>query len=132
MFGPYTLCRTFDIIASSVVREETTIRRYHNGAGNVFKKHGSFYVRWWAFDDGERRQKSAWLCRKDREHSSRNAKSVRDLARKHLATVATTTTVRRGDVQVRDFFTSEYLPWMEQIVPLTGRPRYKSSSIKSA
>jgi len=105
------------------------MKRYHNGAGNVYEKHGAFYVRWWVVENGERRQRSKWLCRKDREHSSRNSKAVRDLATDHLATIGKQSQTD-SDLKIRDAY-DRYLAYVQTVHAVTDRTPLKPSSIKS-
>ena len=50
--------------------------------GQIFERHGSFHVRYYAVENGERKRVSHRLCTKDRNtgHGSASAKAVRLLA----------------------------------------------------
>ena len=75
-------------------------------------------------------QKSHKLCDKDRTHHSCSSKPVREACEDHMRKVNTTVVVAQ-DVTVADFYEKTYLPYIEKVVPLTGEPRFKPSSVRS-
>jgi len=75
-------------------------------------------------------QKSHKLCDKDRVHHSRSSKPVRFAAEEFMRKVNTTSIVAQ-DVTVAELYEENYLPYIEDVVPLTGEPRLKPSAVKS-
>jgi hypothetical protein len=106
--------------------------------GYVYEASGSFYVRYWATEivNGQQRrvQRSEKLCEKNNKYYARNAKAVKLLRDEFMNKL----NQRHGhravnqavDIRTVDFWDERYLPYCEAIVPLTGQPRKKPSTVR--
>jgi integrase len=107
--------------------------------GYIYEASGCFYVRYWTTEivDGQpqRVQRSEKLCEKSDKHYARNSKAVKllrdDFMHKQNQEQATHRAVNRAvDMTVADFWEQRYLPYCEEIVKLTGKPRKKASTMR--
>jgi integrase len=101
--------------------------------GHIFEVHGAFHVRYYTTENGERKQRSHRLCTKDRGtgHGSASAKAVRLLAEDHLRTINSDAPAPTGeDMPVAHFWEHHYLPYCEKVLPVTGQPRLKASTLR--
>lgn len=101
--------------------------------GHIFEAHGAFHVRYYTTENGERKQRSHRLCTKDKStgHGSPSAKAVRLLAEDHMRTINTEAPAPSGeDMPVADFWERHYLPYCEKVLPVTGQPRLKASTLR--
>lgn len=97
------------------------MRRYRDdGTGNIYERHGSFHVRFWVHENGQRRQRSIKLCERSRETSSTRSKVVLDLARQKLVEHQAYQP-HQDDTLITDYFETVYEPYQ--------RARLKPSSI---
>lgn len=82
--------------------------------GYIFEAFGAFHVRYYAMVDGERKQKSHMLCRKDRTtgHGSKGAKAVRALCEDFMRTINTDAPTP-SSMTVVEFWNTVYLPFIE-------------------
>jgi integrase len=85
--------------------------------GYIFELHGAFHVRYYATENGERKQRSHRLCAKDRTtgHGSPAAKAVRALCEEFMRTInsgVTVTEVKGRTVQ--SFFNWTYYRFVKR------------------
>ncbi len=107
--------------------------------GYIFEAFNAFHVRYYANEivDGkpQRKQRSHRLCSKDRTtgHFSASAKAVRqtceDFMRKINENQQTSQSLEQNKL-VTEFWERHYLPYNEEILPLTGKPRKKPSTMR--
>ena len=107
--------------------------------GYVFEASGAFFVRYYVNEivDGQpvRKQRSQRLCAKDRStgHGASSAKAVQQLCDEFMLKVNQTQHTSQSlqhDILISDFWQQRYLPYNEEILPLTGKPRKKSSTMR--
>jgi integrase len=103
--------------------------------GYIFLASGAFHVRYYATVNGERKQLSHRLCTKERStgHGSPTASAVRHLCEDFLREVNRHHQKSIGlqqDMMVVDFWEQVYLPYCEKVLPLTGLPRLKASTLR--
>src|ERR1700686_330278 len=107
--------------------------------GYIYEAFNAFHVRFYLTEivDGKpvRKQRSHRLCAKDRNtgHGAKTAKAVRQLAEDFLRTAvnqATPSHALQTDMMVVDFWEQKYLPYCEKVLPLTGQPRLKASTLR--
>jgi integrase len=107
--------------------------------GYIYEAFGAFHVRYYVNEivDGQpvRKQRSHRLCTKDRStgHGSKAAFAVRALCEEFLRTVNQHHQASQGlkqDMMVVDFWEHHYLPYCEEFLPVTGRTRLKSSTVR--
>jgi len=100
--------------------------------GYVYKSSGSWHVRYYTGEirDDKPVQKSVRLCTVDREHSSAKSKLVEVRRREVMDPI--NAEVRNGDdVPISQFWEFRFVPYCEDVVELTGRPRMKASTMRS-
>jgi integrase len=98
--------------------------------GYVSKASGAWHVRYYTTVDGERTQKSVRLCSVDREHSSAKSRLVQ-MKREEVMAAVNASVVTSDDNQVVQFYEHRFVPYCEEVVELTGRPRMKASTMRS-
>jgi integrase len=106
-------------------------------AGYVYEASGAFFVRYYVTSivDGaaQRVQRSERLCEKNDKYYARNAKAVKLLRNEFMQRVNTQQASGRPsqqDMSVTSFWEQRYLPYCEGILPLTGKPRKKPSTVR--
>jgi integrase len=106
--------------------------------GYIYEASGCFYVRYWAtaIVDGRARrvQRSERLCEKNHKYYARTAKAVkllRDDFMYRLNQAHASHENRAADMRIVDFWERQYLPYCENVVPLTGQSRKKPSTVRS-
>lgn len=99
----------------------------------------SFHVRYYVTEivDGQsvRKQRSHKLCEKNRDtgHARVTSDKVQLLAQEFMLKVnhsQHTSQSLQQDMLITDFWEQRYLPYNEEIVPLTGKPRKKPSTMR--
>jgi len=106
-------------------------------AGTIYEASGAFYVRYvtgtTVSKNGKARpvQKSHRLCEKNDKYYSSKAKAVKLLRDEFMLTIGS----RQGrsvaeDMRVTDFWELRYLPYCNETLQLTGRPRKKPSTVR--
>jgi len=114
--------------------------RRRSNDGHIYERHGAFHVRYYTTSpSGERVQKSHKLI--DKPKGSRwkcNAGPVVEACKVFMATLAqlptevTAEVVSNADDQkLSEFWTSRFLPYIEEVLPLTGEARKKPSTVRS-
>lgn len=106
--------------------------------GYVYEASGSFYVRYWATEivngQPQRVQHSEKLCEKNHKYYARNAKAVKllrdDFMNKLNQQNGPHAANRAVDMPIVDFWEKQYLPYCEAVLPLTGLPRKKPSTVR--
>ena len=107
--------------------------------GYIYEKFGAFHVRYYATEivDGQptRVQRSHRLCTKDRAtgHGSKSAIAVRALCEDFMKSInqhQENSHSLEQDMTVVDFWENIYLPYCEKVLPLTGQPRLKASTLR--
>lgn len=99
------------------------------GSGYVYEQSGAWHLQFYQSEvrHGKvvRVRKSRKLCEKDREHGLQHA---RKLARAEMGKADRAITAE--DMKVTDFWDTRFLPYCEEIVKLTGKPRRKTSTMR--
>ena len=99
----------------------------------------SFHVRYYVTEivDGRpvRKQRSAKLCVRNKAtgHATVNSDKVQLLAKEFMLKINReqhTSQCLEQDMLITDFWEQRYLPYISEIVPLTGKPRKKASTLK--
>jgi integrase len=99
----------------------------------------SFHVRYYVTEivDGQpkRAQRSHKLCEKNRDtgHARKTSDKVQLLAKKFMLKINQTQHTSQSlqqDMLITDFWEKQYLPYNEEILPLTGKPRKKPSTLR--
>jgi integrase len=100
--------------------------------GRIYEASNKFYVQYRDVVNGERKQVSHFLCEKDDRHYSAKAKSVKLLRDEFMLKINSQPGQNRSsqDMRIADFWEHQYLPYCEEILPLTGRPRKKPSTVR--
>src|SRR5437660_1369151 len=107
--------------------------------GYIYEAFGAFHVRYYTTEivEGQtvRNQRSHRLCTKDRAtgHGSPSAKAVREACEEFMRSINQhhQNSHRLGqDMMVVSFWESIYLPYCEKVLPLTGQPRLKASTLR--
>jgi len=98
--------------------------------GRIYEASGKFYVQYRVAVNGERVQRSHFLCNKDDRHRSKSDRAVKMLSRDFMATVNAQTETPGQDVRISDFWEQRYLPYCEEIVQLTGQPRKTPATVR--
>jgi integrase len=103
--------------------------------GYIYEAFNAFHVRYYTTIDGVRKQKSHRLCTKDRNTGcgSASAQAVRNLCEDFMRTVSQTQQTSDSleqNMLVTEFYERHYLPYCEEILPLTGKPRKKPSTMR--
>jgi integrase len=106
--------------------------------GYIFETGGAFHIRYYTdvIVDGkpERKQKSERLGAKDRNTgwATKKSSAVKTAAAEFMAKVnaRSTSTGAAQDMSIVDFYHQRYLPYNEDPLPLTGKPRKKSSTMR--
>ncbi len=100
--------------------------------GRIYEASGKFYVQYRVVVNGKRVQRSHFLCTKDDRHRSKADRSVKLLRDEHMLGVNAQQAERspNGDMRVVDFWEKVYLPYCEEIVQLTGKPRKTPSTVR--
>src|SRR5262249_30891547 len=102
-------------------------RQQRHQKGYVYEANSSFHIRF--YENGI--QKSKFLCAKDTKHHSRTCKAVQNAAVEFMRKInAGQVNDQRRDMRVCDFWETRYVPHHEQILPLTGQPRKKPSTMR--
>jgi integrase len=107
--------------------------------GHIFEGHGAFHVRYYSTEivDGQpqRVQRSHRLCTKDRKtgHGSASSKAVRELCEEFMRPInqhLENSHSLEQDTMVVTFWEKVYLPYCEKVLPVTGQPRLKASTLR--
>ena len=104
--------------------------------GYIYEAFNSFHVRYYVTEnrDGKqvRVQKSHKLCRKEGKYKSTTCKPVKNLCTDFLKDKvnAPGRIITDGDVKIVDFWANRYLPYCEEVLALTGKPRLKPSTLR--
>jgi integrase len=107
--------------------------------GYIYEAFNAFHVRYYATEivDGKpvRKQRSQRLCEKDRSKGfgSPSAMAVRSKCEEFMRTInerEQTAHSSTQDMMVVTFWTSVYLPYCEEVTPVTGRTRLKPSTVR--
>lgn len=83
--------------------------------GYIYEAFGAFHVRYYATENGERKQRSHRLCTKDRNtgHGSPSALAVRQLCEDFMRSVNTEAPAAPSALTVVEFWNTTYLPFIE-------------------
>jgi integrase len=100
--------------------------------GRIYEASGKFYVQYRVVVNGKRVQRSHFLCTKDDRHRSKADRSVKLLRDEHMLRVNAQQAEQspNRDMRVVDFWEKVYLPYCEEIVQLTGKPRKTPSTVR--
>jgi len=100
--------------------------------GRIYEASGKFYVQYRVVVNGKRVQRSHYLCAKDDRHRSKTDGSVTLLRDEHMLGVNAQQAEQspNRDMRVVDFWEKVYLPYCEEIVQLTGKPRKTPSTVR--
>ncbi len=100
--------------------------------GRIYEASGKFYVQYRVVVNGKRVQRSHFLCTKDDRHRSKADRSVKLLRDEHMLGVNAQQAEQshNRDMRVVDFWEKIYLPYCEEIVQLTGKPRKTPSTVR--
>ena len=109
----------------------------HMQRGYIYEASGSFFVRYNVTEivDGEpkRVQRSHRLCAKGGKYYARDCRAVKLLRDEFMLTVNQnqhSSHRMQSDMPVSEFWEHCYLPYCEEIIKLTGKPRKKPSTIR--
>jgi integrase len=81
--------------------------------------------------NGKRAQRSHFLCNKDDGHRSKSDRSVKLLRDEFMLTInAQQTETPSRDMRISDFWEQRYLPYCQEIVPLTSQPRKTPATVR--
>ena len=101
--------------------------------GHLYEAFGSFHVKFYQTEVVDlvlvRRRRSKRLCAVDKEHYSTTAKPVKLLFAEFMRKV-NASTVTEQNMPVSQFWEVVYLPYCEEIVKMTGKPRKKPSTVR--
>jgi integrase len=102
--------------------------------GYLYEASGAFFVRYYArkivAGKVQRVQSSHRLCSKDEKYYALNAKAVKLLRNEFMQTVnQQRPSSQRQDMDITAFWEQHYLPYCEEVLPLTGEPRKKASTM---
>jgi integrase len=104
--------------------------RHQNGY--VYLANNAWHIRFYTNElrDGKllRVQKSKRLCTKDRTHYSASCNAVQDMAEDFLRGQRVNT-ITVEDMPVSEFWENRFLPYCEEIVTMTGKPRKRPSTV---
>lgn len=100
--------------------------------GRIYEASGKFYVQYRVAVNGKRVQRSFFLCEKDDRHRSKADRSVKLLRDEHMLEVNSQQAQQspERDMRVVDFWEQIYLPYCEETLPLTGKPRKTPSTVR--
>jgi integrase len=107
--------------------------------GYIYEAFGAFHVRFYLNEivEGQtvRKQRSHRLCSKDRStgHGSKSATAVRALCEDFMRSINQHRQDAHSleqDMMVASFWESIYLPHCEKVLPVTGQPRLKASTLR--
>jgi integrase len=100
--------------------------------GRIYEASGKFYVQYRVVVNGKRVQRSHFLCAKDDRHRSKADRSVQRLRDEHMLGVNAQQAEQspNRDMRVVDFWEQVYLPYCEEMVQLTGKPRKTPSTVR--
>src|SRR6266404_1464524 len=107
--------------------------------GYIYEAFGAFHVRYYVNEivEGQtvRKQRSHRLCTKDRKtgHGSKAAQAVRAICEDFMREVNQHHQNSHSlgqDMMVVSFWENIYLPYCEKMLPLTGQPRLKASTLR--
>jgi integrase len=107
--------------------------------GYIYEAFGAFHVRYYVNEivEGQtvRKQRSHRLCTKDRKtgHGSKSAQAVRTLCEDFMRDINQhhhNSHSLGQDTMVVSFWENTYLPHCEMVLPLTGQPRLKASTLR--
>jgi hypothetical protein len=111
-----------------VPHERHTIPACHK-----YEAFGSFHVKFYQTEVVDlvlvRRRRSKRICAVDKEHYSIKAKPVKMLFAEFMRKV-NASTVTEQNMPVSQFWEMVYIPYCEEIVKMTGKPRKKPSSVR--
>jgi integrase len=117
--------------------------------GSLYVNGDTCYLKYYIISDGKRLHKTIQLCKRSDVHDwwKKRGKwgyssTVRDLQRRTMdkiradakaADAAAATATQKavpGEMRIVDFWEQHYLPYIEEILPLTGQPRRKASTVR--
>lgn len=117
--------------------------------GSLYVVGDTCYLKYYIIVDGKRKHKTVQLCKRDdvrywREKRGKWSFSsgVRELQREtmdkvkadakaaEVAALALTRKATPGEMRIVTFWEQHYLPYIEAVIPLTGQPRRKASTIR--
>jgi hypothetical protein len=117
--------------------------------GSLYAVGDTCYLKYYIIVDGKRVHKTIQLCKRSDVHNWREKRGkwsfssgVRDLQREtmdkvkadakaaEVVALALTRKGTPGEMRVTDFWEQKYLPYIEAVLPLTGQPRRKASTIR--
>jgi integrase len=101
--------------------------------GRIYEASGKFYVQYRVVVNGKRVQRSHFLCVKGpKRYRSETDPSVKRLRDEHMLGVNAQQAEQspNRDMRVVDFWEQVYLPYCEEIVQLTGKPRKTPSTVR--
>jgi integrase len=106
--------------------------------GYIYEASGAFFVRYYVTQivDGQpqRVQRSARLCEKNDKYYGVKSQAVKRLRNEFMTKINSQESGRGGrvhqDMSVVNFWEQRYLPYCEEILPLTGKPRKKPSTVR--
>jgi integrase len=102
--------------------------------GRIYEASGAFYVQYRVTEivDGKARrvQRSKRLCEKSHVYYSKNSKAVKLKRDEFMLTVNSKQASRGTPTRITDFWEQRYLPYCIEVLPLTGRPRKKASTLR--
>lgn len=108
----------------------------HVQRGYIYEASGWFFVCYNVTEiiDGQpkRVQRSHRLCAKGGKHYARDCKAVKLLRDEFMLKInqgQQTTLVYQQNMRIADFWEHRYLPYLEEVVTLTGKPRKKPSTV---
>jgi integrase len=109
-------------------------KKGERGRGHVYLQHDAWYLQFYQTENRDgvlvRVRKSVKLADKDREHNSATCKAVKALRDAELARIGKAPVVTAEDMRVVDFWEHHYVPYCAEIIPKTGRPRKRPSTMK--
>jgi integrase len=109
----------------------------HVQRGYIYEASGWFFVRFNVTEivDGQpkRVQRSQRLCQKGGKYHARDCKAVKLLRDEHMLKInqgQQTSHHYKQDVRIVDFWEHRYLPYCEEVVTLTRKPRKKPETMR--
>jgi hypothetical protein len=100
---------------------KTKPHKSERGRGTVYEKNGAWHLQFYTREMSEgqlvRVRKSVKLADKDREHNWATCNAVRLLRDAELLKVSTARPVTGEELKIVDFWTVQYLPYCEKVLP---------------
>jgi len=103
--------------------------------GYIYEAFNAFHVRYYVTEivkgQPQRVQRSHRLCDKDkRDHRTKRSDAVLRACKKFMDKINDGVTVTKEDMTVIEFWDTRFLPYCEEVLPLTGLPRKKPSTVR--